>query len=145
MEPMGPMDLPPPTRVSSSPDKAVIPSSTSLLDDHGQYQDFLRCMVTTLKLPADVTKLQDEFLNILQLAGSSRIVLPIHKAILQPVETIWHTPASCAPTPKCAECRYLVLTKNTDFLTVVQAAMQRTRQQHPRVTPPPPQTGMQKS
>lgn len=92
----------------------------------------LRRVATTLKLPTeDVRESQSEFLDILQQTGHTRLVLPIHKAILQPAQVIWHTPAFCAPTLKCAECRYLVPAKNTNLLfmhpppnsLVVQAAV----------------------
>lgn len=61
-------------------------------DDHGQYQDLLRCMATTLSLPAeDVKNTQDEFLDILQPAGPLNTTLPIHSALLQPA----HPPHTC--------------------------------------------------
>lgn len=100
---------------------------------------------TALNLPAeDVKDSQVEFLYILQSAGPSQVVLPIHNAILQPAQAIWHAPASCTLMPKCAERQYFVPAKNTDFLfvhppsnsLVVQVAIQWARQQHRRTTPP---------
>lgn len=107
-------------------------------------------MAATLKLLTEVMVFQDEFMDILQPMGPSKVMLLIHRAILQPAQIIWHTPAFCAPTPKHAEQRYFVPAKNTDFLfmhqpsnsLVVQATVQRVRQQHPRVTFP--KTGRKK-
>lgn len=100
-----------------SPDEALIPLLLSPPDDHGQYQDLLCCMAITLNLSAkDVKDAQDEFLDILQPAGPSCIMLPIHNALLQPAQAIWHTMASCTPTPKHADRHYFILAKGIYFL-----------------------------
>lgn len=73
-----------------------------------------------------------------RMAGFIRVVLPINKAILEPARLTWHTPATCAPTPKKAEKKYLVPARGAEFLftypapnsLVIQVAIERSRQQH---------------
>lgn len=78
------------------------------------------------------------------LTAPSQIALRVQKAILQSAQSVWHAPASYAPTPKRVERCFSIPTKDTDFLfthpqpnsSVVQAAMNKARQQHFRSTPP---------
>lgn len=118
-EPPEPEELLVPTRALSSLDEVLIPPVFSPSDDQEQYQDLLGHMVTALNLMVeDVKDPQDEFLDILQSKGMARIALPIHKAILQSAQTIWHVPASCTPTPKHMERCYFVPAKDTNFLCI---------------------------
>lgn len=101
LELLVPTDPPIPIDALSSPDEALIPLSLSPLDDHGQYQDLLW---RKANLPAeDIKDTHDEFLDILEPISPSRVVLPIHNAVLQPAQAIWQAPASCTPAPKRAE------------------------------------------
>lgn len=89
----------------------------------------------------EVQDMHHQLLNILQHQGPSWTALPIYEAILQSVQTVWHTPVSCATTPKCAMCYFGA--KGTDFLLsrpplislVVHAVMESAHQQHCRSTP----------
>lgn len=128
-----------PTGTLSPLDDALIPPSLSPPDDHAQL------MASALSLPVeDVQDSQDQFLDILQPSRLSRTALPIHGAILQSAQALWHMPASCTPTPKWVECRYFIPSKGTDFLfthpppnsLVVHAATECTRQQHFKSAPP---------
>lgn len=96
-------------------------------------------MATDLSLMVEeVQDPQNQLLDILHVPGSSQTALPIHKAILQPAQSVWHTPASCAPTPKCTESRYIVPSKGTVFLfthppsnlLVIHLVTKHSRQHH---------------
>lgn len=80
---------------------SLIPPSLSPPNDQGQYQDFLHRMAGFLNLPAeDVQDPQDKFLDIVQPAGPSHTVLPIHNALLEPAQAVCHTLTSCTSTHK---------------------------------------------
>lgn len=97
-----------PPGASSSPDEVLIPPSLSAPDDQKQYQDLLQQVAAAFSLTVEQVKdPQNQLLDILQLPGPSLTALPIHEAILQPVQLVRHTPASCAPTPMHAERSHL--------------------------------------
>lgn len=81
-------------------------------------------------------------MGILQTTEFSWVVLLVNEATLDPARAVWHMPATCALAPKRAEKQYFILTKGAEFLfthsalmSPVEAATERTRQQHPRATP----------
>lgn len=82
-------------------------------------------------------------LDILQPSGPSQTALLINKASMNPAKTLWHTPGSCASTPKRVKKCYFVPSKGGEFLflhllpnsLVVQVATERSRQQYPKAIP----------
>lgn len=79
----------------------------------------LRRTATALNLLIeDVKDPQDEFLDILQPVGPSRVVLLIHNATLQHAQAMGDAPASFTSTPKRAEICYFISARNTDFLVM---------------------------
>lgn len=69
-------------------------------------------MAFDLGIPLEEVQDQlDQLLNILQPHGLTHVALPIHNAVLQPAEAVWHMLVSCTCTPKRVEGRYFVLAK----------------------------------
>lgn len=97
-------------------------------------------MADALNFPVvDVQDPQDQSLDILQSAGPSRMAIPIHSTLLQPVQADWHTPASCTPTPNQyffvpGKNRFLVLPSLTNSL-VMQEETEYACQQLLKATP----------
>lgn len=90
------------------------------------------------KLHVPLEEIQDtqpKFLDILHSSAPPRITLSSNNAILEPAETVWHTPTTCRPTLRGAQKIYYALAKGSEFLfspplpnsLVVQAATERAR------------------
>lgn len=112
------------------------------MDDFRQFQDLL-CRVTGgLQIPEEeIQDSQHKLLNILHTSGPARIALLVNEAIMELARTVWH-PITGTSAPQWAE-RHYVLAKGSEFLfshpapnsLLVQAALERSRKQHPRSTP----------
>lgn len=68
----------------SSPDETVAPGDASLVqDDYRAYQGLLKRIAASLDIPVEIVQESPHRLvNILGLAGHSRVALPINEAIL---------------------------------------------------------------
>lgn len=81
-------------------------------------------------------------MRLLVLSCYRRIALTINKAILEPARPVWHTPATCLPTPKEQRSVIMFQPKALNFSSpttplnslVVQAAKDRAKQQHSHFT-----------
>lgn len=102
---------------SSSPDEAVIPPPPSVADDFRSFQDLTKRVADTLQIPLEeVRDTHHKLLDILHTSSTSRITLPINKALLNLAKLIWKTPASATPMCKWADKKYYVLPKDSEFL-----------------------------
>ncbi|XP_067416629.1 general transcription factor IIF subunit 1 isoform X2 [Emydura macquarii macquarii] len=124
---------------SSLAGKAAVPPPPRSADDFQQLQPLFRRIAHTLQIPLEEESPCPLF-GILQ-TSSTKIGLPINKALLDPAKVVWQTPASIPPTCKRADKRYRIPSKDTDFLfshptpnsMVVYAANERER--HHLTTP----------
>ncbi|EMP33894.1 hypothetical protein UY3_08978 [Chelonia mydas] len=95
---------------SSLPDKAIMPSLPFLAD-------VVKRVTDTLQIQLEVVKDSHHcLLGILHSSSSSKIILPINKAILDPGRTIWQIPALVVPTCKQVDKKYYVPAKESEFL-----------------------------
>lgn len=66
-----------------------------------RFQDLLRKVAEDLHVPLEeVQGKQRQVLDILHALVLTSVALPINDVILQPAQTVWHTPATCASTPR---------------------------------------------
>ncbi|EMP32987.1 hypothetical protein UY3_09865 [Chelonia mydas] len=135
----------PPTHLPSlSTDDAIMPLPHNIGDDFRLFQDLFKKVASSLYISlVEVQVTQHKLVDILHTSASSKITLPMNDdALMDPVRTIWQTPATAPPTCKRSDKKYYVPAKGTDFLfshpapnsLVVDAVQERGRQQ-PKTTP----------
>lgn len=102
---------------SSSSDKAFMPPPLSLADDFCLFQDLTKRVPDSLQILLEQVKdTLHNLLDILHSSSSSKVALPINETLLDPVKTVWQTPASVALTCKRADKKYYVPARVTEFL-----------------------------
>ncbi|XP_043362241.1 general transcription factor IIF subunit 1 isoform X2 [Dermochelys coriacea] len=107
---------PAPNIPSSSAAKAVVPPPPLLADDFRQHQELFRRIADSLHIPLEEPReSRCMFLDILP--TSTKIGLPILKALLDLAKVVWQTPATIPPTCKRAEKNYFVPSKDMEFLS----------------------------
>lgn len=104
---------------SSSSDAAVTSASSHAPDDFRQFKHLCRVAGDLHVALEEVQNTQRQLLDILQSLVSGRIALPINNSILQPAQTVWHTPAMCMSAPKGVEKRYYVPAKGSQFFFLI--------------------------
>lgn len=86
-------------------------------DDCCQFQELLQKMADALHIPLEeVWDSQHQLVDILHASVLTRMALLINDAIFQWACTVWHTPATCAPSLKGVEKKYYVPRKGSEFV-----------------------------
>uniref|UniRef100_A0A8C8SH48 Cilia and flagella associated protein 92 (putative) n=1 Tax=Pelusios castaneus TaxID=367368 RepID=A0A8C8SH48_9SAUR len=108
----------PPHDTSSVTEEIITPStSSSSSDEVKQFQELFRRAVESMAIPIQETnESHHKLLNILQSRSSTRMSLPMDKALLEPAEQIWQTPASIPSTNRKVERRYHIPARESAYL-----------------------------
>lgn len=83
----------------------MVPDFSFLVSkDFKPYQDLLRRMAVALHIQVELMQENTcKLLDLLQMLALGRVALPINEAVLELEKTLWHMPASLAPTSKCTD------------------------------------------
>lgn len=110
-------DCSPAHNSTSSLHEVVTHSLPAVTDDSKQFQNLFKWMAQSQNIPLkELTENQHQLLKILHAASSTKIMLPINNALMEPAESVWQTPAIIPPRCKRAEKKYYVPNKGMDFL-----------------------------
>lgn len=105
-------EVTPPANISSSSlDEAVMPLHHQRQIILNFFQDFTKRVADALQTPLEEVKDQ-----ILYTTSSSKIALPVNKALLDPAKLIWQTLAFISRTCKRADKKYYMPSKDVYFL-----------------------------
>ncbi|KAG6940159.1 hypothetical protein G0U57_019864, partial [Chelydra serpentina] len=128
----------------ATPDEVLLPPPQPPSDDFVKFQDLFKRVASELRINLEeVPEQQHELTDILQPPSSSRIVLLINPALLEPAKAIWQTLAASLPTCKRADRKYFIPPKGSEFLfthlapnsLVVDTVNQKNKHQSSRFTP----------
>lgn len=74
-------------------------------------------MISNLGLQAEVVKeFSNSLVDILAMAGPSKVALPLNEAIVDLLKALWQPPDSLSTTSKRGERKYFVHTQGYEFL-----------------------------
>lgn len=93
---------------SSSPDDTGSSGGISPPpDDYKAHQELLKTVVLSLGTQVEDVKASSHHLvDILATENPPRVILPVNKAVIDPIEPLWQIPLSLIPPSKSVKCKY---------------------------------------
>lgn len=110
-----------PTVISLFPDKTMIPSTPSQLDNYKSFQYLLYWRADSLENPVVVVQKLPQVIDILHIFMPSCLLLPVKEALLKPAKNLRQTLASVVLTSKNAHRRYQVPSLGFEYLYIYPA------------------------